>query len=633
MLVLLVEDSLEDAELLERHFTISGFQVSIDRVANSSDMRDALANRDYDVVIADYTVPGFGAIPALRLLKQSGRDIPFIILSGTMSDETAVAAMRAGAQDYVVKGNLSRLLPAMEREIQEAVARRHKRQMEVALHEADKAVSVGEARLQGIIGSAMDAIITIGADQHILVFNAAAEKIFGCPATEAIGHPLDRFIPATLREDHRRHVQAFAGSGSTSRSMHSPGILYGLQANGEEFPIEATISHVTVDGEKLYTVILRDITERRQAEYELHKSEARFRSVLEDTRDVIYRMNLQTGRYEYISPSAQAVEGLSQDELMALGPESGPAEIHPDDLPAVQSAWARLGETGREDAEYRQRSKSGDYRWISNHMSLVRDSAGRPLYRDGNLRDITERKRAEEALLRSEKLATVGRMAATIAHEINNPLAAVTNLLFLMGASENLTEPARQYLDMVDAELKRIAHITRLSLGFYRESEAMEKVSLSAVLESTLDLLKSKVKAKQAVIEKDWDEQMEVTAKAGELRQIFSNLIINGLDAIDERGTVKVRVSAAHPDLRNGQRCVRVTIADNGLGIPASAREHIFEPFFTTKGTVGNGLGLWATRQIVDKHSGTIRVRSSTGGAHRGTSFSVVLPVDQPGKV
>src|SRR5664280_2897251 len=108
MLVLLVEDSLEDAELLERHFTISGFQVSIDRVANSSDMRDALANRDYDVVIADYTVPGFGAIPALRLLKQSGRDIPFIILSGTMSDETAVAAMRAGAQDYVVKGNLSR---------------------------------------------------------------------------------------------------------------------------------------------------------------------------------------------------------------------------------------------------------------------------------------------------------------------------------------------------------------------------------------------------------------------------------------------------------------------------------------------------------------------------------------------
>src|ERR1035438_409311 len=166
--VLMVEDSPEDTELLERYFTISGFQVSIDRVANSSDMRDALANRDYDIVIADYTVPGFGAIPALRLLKQSGRDIPFIILSGTMSDETAVAAMRAGAHDYVVKGNLSRLLPAIEREIKEAAARHHKRQMEVALHEADKAINIREAQLQGIIGSAMDAIITIGGDQHIV---------------------------------------------------------------------------------------------------------------------------------------------------------------------------------------------------------------------------------------------------------------------------------------------------------------------------------------------------------------------------------------------------------------------------------------------------------------------------------
>ena len=488
MLLLLVEDSLEDAELLERYFTISGFQVSIDRVANSSDMRDALANRDYDIVIADYTVPGFGAIPALRLLKQSGRDIPFIILSGTMSDETAVAAMRAGAHDYVVKGNLSRLLPAIEREIKEAAARHHKRQMEVALHEADKAINIREAQLQGIIGSAMDAIITIGGDQHIVVFNAAAEKIFGCPTAEAIGHPLDRFIPEAVRANHLRHVQAFAGSGSTSRSMYSPGILYGLRANGEEFPIEATISRVTVHGENLYTVILRDITERNQAEYELRKSEARFRSVLEDTRDVIYRMNLQTGRYEYISPSAQAVLGYSQDELMTLSPESGSAEIHPDDLPAVQSAWARLAQTGKEDAEYRQRSKNGDYRWISNHMSLVRDSAGRPLYRDGTLRDITERKRAEEALLRSEKLATVGRMAATIAHEINNPLAAVTNLFFLMGASENLPESARQYLDMVDAELKRIAHITRLSLGFYREFSAATSNSVSALIDSVVKI-------------------------------------------------------------------------------------------------------------------------------------------------
>jgi signal transduction histidine kinase len=261
---------------------------------------------------------------------------------------------------------------------------------------------------------------------------------------------------------------------------------------------------------------------------------------------------------------------------------------------------------------------------------------GSPLYGSGGnligglitIRDITNQKRAQAALIRSEKLATVGRMAATIAHEINNPLAAVANLLFLVGTTENLPEPARQHLEVVDAELKKIAHITRLSLGFYRESEAVENVSLIVVLESTLSLLKSKIKAKRAVIEKDWDGQVEIVARAGEMRQIFSNLIINALDAIDEGGTIKVRASTARSALNNGHLCVRVTIADNGTGIRASAREHIFEPFFTTKGSVGNGLGLWVTSQIVEKQSGMIRVRSSTGGAHRGTSFSVVLPVD-----
>jgi len=219
-------------------------------------------------------------------------------------------------------------------------------------------------------------------------------------------------------------------------------------------------------------------------------------------------------------------------------------------------------------------------------------------------------------------------MAATVAHEINNPLAAVTNLLFLVQGTKELPETARHYLDMVDAELKRIAHITRQSLGFYRESDTASIVNVNAVLESAVDLMKSKIKAKRAVIEKDWEGDAEVTALAGELRQVFSNLMANSLDAIDHGGTIKLRISAAAPDFKSGHRRVRVTIADNGRGIAAKSREHIFEPFFTTKGAVGTGLGLWVTKQIVDKHSGTIQLRSCTAGARRGTAFSVVLPVD-----
>jgi PAS domain S-box-containing protein len=241
--------------------------------------------------------------------------------------------------------------------------------------------------------------------------------------------------------------------------------------------------------------------------------------------------------------------------------------------------------------------------------------------------DITERKRAEQALLRSEKLASAGRMAATIAHEINNPLGAVTNLLFIAKETPGLPDSARHYLEIADAELRRIAHIARQSLGFYRESNAPALTSVNSVLESSIDVLKSRIQAKHPVIEKRYKQDVELTAVAGELRQVFSNLLANSLDAIDDQGTIQLRVSTATA-FKDSPRRVRITIADNGNGIPAESRRHLFEPFFTTKGAVGTGLGLWVSKQIIDKHGGTIRVRSATQGQRRGTVFSVLLPAE-----
>jgi signal transduction histidine kinase len=244
---------------------------------------------------------------------------------------------------------------------------------------------------------------------------------------------------------------------------------------------------------------------------------------------------------------------------------------------------------------------------------------------------VTARKQSEQALLRSEKLASLGRMAATIAHEINNPLESVTNLLFLADHTEDLPERVHRYLQMADVELQRVAHIARQSLGFYRESNAPTLTSVTDLLDSALDLLKRKVNEKQAVVEKDWRSTVQITAVAGELRQVFSNLLSNSLDAIDRRGKIKIRVSAfdpKHTGARNGHTpAVRVTISDEGRGISPTIRSHIFEPFFTTKGTVGTGLGLWVTKQIVDKHGGAIAVRSRNEGSCRGTAFSIVLPV------
>jgi two-component system NtrC family sensor kinase len=241
--------------------------------------------------------------------------------------------------------------------------------------------------------------------------------------------------------------------------------------------------------------------------------------------------------------------------------------------------------------------------------------------------EISLNQQAQEVLIRSEKLASVGRMAAVMAHEINNPLDAVMNTLFLLEGTENLPTDAQEYLKTAQGELKRIAHITRQTLGFYRESSEASTFLVAPLLDSILDLLQAKVESKHAIIERRCDSQLMITGNFGELRQVFSNLLLNSLDAIRECGTVHLRAFASssrgHASLRT-----RITIADNGRGIDRATLPRIFEPFFTTKGAIGNGLGLWVSRQIIKNHKGSILVRSSATGSRRGTVFTVVLPAD-----
>ena len=233
-------------------------------------------------------------------------------------------------------------------------------------------------------------------------------------------------------------------------------------------------------------------------------------------------------------------------------------------------------------------------------------------------------KKAEEALIGSEKLASAGRMAAVLAHEINNPLAAVMNLLFLAQTSADTTGPVRQYLEMAEGELKRIAHITRQTLGFYRESTAPTTFRVVTLIDSVIDLLQAKIISTQVTVQKECDDLLEITASFGELRQVISNLMLNSLDALGEGGRVTLRASTSQDPL-NGSARIRITLADSGQGIDATVLPRIFEPFFTTKGSIGNGLGLWVCKQIIEKHSGNIKVRSRTSDGH-GTTFSMVLP-------
>jgi len=237
-------------------------------------------------------------------------------------------------------------------------------------------------------------------------------------------------------------------------------------------------------------------------------------------------------------------------------------------------------------------------------------------------------KKTEEALIGSEKLASAGRMAAVLAHEINNPLAAVMNLLFLAQTAGDIPAIVHQYLKMADDELKRIAHITRQTLGFYRESSVPTTFLVVTLLNSVIDLLQAKMVSTQVIVEKQCDDLLQITAISGELRQVISNLMLNSLDALGEGGRVTLRASKSRSPLDGSPR-IRITIADNGQGINAPTLPKIFEPFFTTKGSTGNGLGLWVCKQIIEKHGGSIWVRSRICEPH-GTTFSMVLPERAP---
>jgi two-component system, NtrC family, sensor kinase len=241
--------------------------------------------------------------------------------------------------------------------------------------------------------------------------------------------------------------------------------------------------------------------------------------------------------------------------------------------------------------------------------------------------EMQQRKDAEAALLRSEKLASMGRMAASIAHEINNPLSAVMNVLFLAGNTPDLSQSARGYLETANGELKRIAHITRQTLGFYHHDAVPTRSSASALLDSVVDLLRTRARAKNITVTSECPKGLQVLGVFDELRQVVANLLLNGLDAVEENGTVKLRASASSCTFE-GRPCVRITIADSGKGIPKAAIKQIYEPLFTTKGSIGTGLGLWVAKQLIEKHGGAIRVHSAVDGDRKGTTFSILLPLE-----
>jgi two-component system CheB/CheR fusion protein len=313
-------------------------------------------------------------------------------------------------------------------------------------------------------------------------------------------------------------------------------------------------------------------------------------------------------------------EVIGQNVSMLLPPER-PQE--------AREILQRLGQGEKiERYETRRRTKDGRILYVSLTISPVRDVQGKVVGASTIARDITQTKMAEEALRNSERLAVAGRMAATIAHEINNPLETVTNVLYLLSRNATLDEGSRKYLKIADEELRRIAQITRSTLGLYRERDTTPgAVNVSEMIDNLLMFYQRQVESLGVKVEKRFDAVGRIVGVSGELRQVIANLIANAIDALTIAGS-ELRLHVYDSvDWRNlSKRGIRLVVADDGPGINTETQANLFRPFYTTKGQKGTGLGLWVSQGIVTKHGGSIRLRSRTGTGH-GTCFSVFLPL------
>jgi len=233
---------------------------------------------------------------------------------------------------------------------------------------------------------------------------------------------------------------------------------------------------------------------------------------------------------------------------------------------------------------------------------------------------VGERLRMQEAIIQSEKLAATGRMAAAIAHEINNPLEAVTNLAYLLSTDSTLSEAGKKYAELLLEEISRVSEVAKQSLGFFRDNKKPGPFDICELLDSVVSLYRPLLDRKGVELSRDFTRECVVEGSSAEIRQVFANLVRNAIDAVEPGGRIQVRVRTT----RGGMR--RILVADNGRGIAAQTRRRLFQPFVTSKGAAGNGLGLWVSQGIIKKHGGHIQVRTCDIPGRSGTVFSVVLP-------
>jgi PAS domain S-box-containing protein len=476
--ILYLEDNPLDVELVQECLRSSGLDFELSVAGGRAQFEALYPAHHFDLILADYSLPDFDGLSALRIVRARDSRQPFVFISGVLGEDVAVETLLQGATDYVLKTRPERLLPAVHRALAE----------------------------------------------------------------------------------FQEHVS------------------------------------------------------RQRAEQELHQIEQRFRTITNSLPAMVWTCNRE-GRLTFTNALWQKLIG-DADRWFS------PQTVHPSDLARCEAAWneaQRNGSSFEVDCRYRMRDDSR-YSWNLVRATPLPNPDGSVTEWVGTCTD-TEQQKARESQFRiTEKLALTGRLASVIAHEINNPLEALTNILYLMRSACDTSE-LRSYLALADHELVRVSAITKQTLQWSRDEVTVSEISAQTLIDDALKLFFGKLKNKRIQLERDIDAGVRVRVVAGEVRQVIANLLSNAIDALPTGGRIRLR---AGTETRAGKQMALLAVEDNGEGIAPDVMANLFKPFQSTKGALGTGLGLYVSRELVDRYGGELAVRSTPG---QGTAVIAYFPL------
>jgi two-component system cell cycle sensor histidine kinase/response regulator CckA len=615
--LLLVEDSEDDAQLLLRELSRGGYAVEYERVEVAEEMTRLLKQGSWDLVISDYSLPRFDALEALKILKTSGLDLPFIIVSGAIGEDIAVSAMRSGAHDYLHKDNLKKLIPVIQRELREAEEREGRRR-------ANKARRNSETQYRLLFDNNPQPMWVY--DLETLRFLAVNES-----AIQHYGYSREQFLGMTIKEIRPpEDVPALLGHvAQDSGDIDKAGVWKHVKRNGEVIDVEITSHKIPFSGRPADLVLCHDVTQRNKAEAELRRSEERYRELVENAQDMIYEHDLD-GNYTSSNEAAERITGYSRAETLNLNYAQ---IVAPEYLEQAREMFRRkLAGESVTAYELEFIARDGTRIAVEVNTRLVFHD-GVPVGVQGIARDVRQRKLLEEQLRQAQKLEAIGQLAGGVAHDFNNLLTVISGYTNLALRTMPADDPHFRNLQDIKTASDHAAALTRQLLAFSRKQVLQPKVfAVNAIVTELEKMLRRMI-----------DENIEfrtslgakvgnVKADPGQIEQVIMNLVLNARDAMPSGGKLIIETNNVQLDETYARQHVSaiagsyvlLAVSDTGMGIDEETLKHIFDPFFTTKQSGrGTGLGLSTVYGIVKQSGGNIWVYSEPG---RGTTFKIYLP-------